>query len=75
MMRRVQFFVRYTEAKNVVLDLPVGALYRDDVTCPKCGHRGVYYWRRHRASAESSDTIEKVWRCPNCGYEWIETEG
>ncbi len=73
-MRKVIVFQRRVEAKEVYLELPHGAVLREDVQCPNCGRRGVYYWRRQRSTAESSDLIEKVWKCPSCGYEWVESE-
>lgn len=61
-------------SSTVALDIPPDALMRHDVTCPSCGHRGVYYWRRQVSGAESSDELERVWKCPACGYEWVERE-
>lgn len=52
---------------------PSSAILDTSITCPKCGRKGVYYWRRHRSSAESSDVIEKVYKCSFCGYSWAET--
>ncbi len=59
---------------NIELNLPIGALYDDSVSCPRCKHKGVYYWRRAISSAESSDVVVKLYRCPSCGYEWSEGE-
>ncbi|NPA97580.1 MAG: hypothetical protein GXO32_08275 [Crenarchaeota archaeon] len=73
-MRKVIVFERRIEAKIITVGLPPGAILRSDVTCPRCGHKGVYYWRRQRSSAESSDLIERVWKCPSCGHEWVEIE-
>lgn len=56
------------------IGLPFSAIYDDNIICPQCGYKGVYYWRRHRSSAESSDIIEKVYKCSKCGYGWTELE-
>jgi len=56
------------------LGVPQSAILDNGILCPKCGHKGVYYWRRHRSSAESSDVIEKVYKCSSCGYSWSEFE-
>jgi transcription factor S len=58
----------------VGIDVPTSAIVDLNIVCPKCGHKGVYYWRRHRSSAESSDVIEKVYKCISCGYSWSETD-
>lgn len=55
-------------------DIPTTAIYANNLICPKCGSRGVYYWRRHVSTAESSDIIEKTFKCTNCGYMWSEME-
>lgn len=63
------------ERKDVdIIGIPSIAIYDERIVCPKCGNRGVYYWRKHGSSAESSDIIEKVYRCKYCGYEWSEIE-
>ncbi|MEM1542133.1 MAG: hypothetical protein QW101_03625 [Ignisphaera sp.] len=56
------------------IGIPLSAIHDDKIVCPRCHNRGVYYWRRHRASAESSDTIEKVYKCGRCNYSWTEFE-
>ena len=76
-MRKTTVFQRYESKKimdAVALDLPPGAIYEATLVCPRCGHRGVYYWRKQRSSAESSDVIEKTFKCPSCGYTWSESE-
>lgn len=40
------------------------------VTCPKCGHVGVYYWSIQTRSSDEPET--KFFRCPKCGYTWRE---
>ncbi len=77
MMRKTTVIQHYETKKFVEavnLDLPPGAIYDNSITCPKCGHQGVFYWRKHRSSAESSDLIEKTYKCPSCGYSWSEAE-
>ncbi|MEM0005436.1 MAG: hypothetical protein QXJ56_00075 [Ignisphaera sp.] len=58
----------------VALDIPSTAIYANNISCPKCSSRNIYYWRRHASAAESSDIIEKIFRCANCGYTWSEVE-
>ncbi|MEM2397195.1 MAG: transcription factor S [Ignisphaera sp.] len=76
----IQYFKKSTHFAKVYekkvdvksIDLPTSAILDTNIACPKCGNRGVYYWRRHRSSAESSDVIEKVYKCSSCGYNWSE---
>ncbi len=73
--RRSITIVKPMEKRDVeLIGVPFMAIYDDRILCPKCGSRGVYYWRKHRSSAESSDIIEKVYRCRYCEYEWSEIE-
>jgi len=55
------------------LDLPPGAVYDPNIKCPRCGANKVYYWIKHKAITESSDEIEKTYKCTACGYSWSET--
>lgn len=73
-LKKTTQFAKVHEKKVDVLniDIPTSAIIDNNVVCPKCGNKGVYYWRRHRSSAESSDVIEKVYRCISCNYSWIE---
>lgn len=74
--KRSTYFAKVHEKKIDVegIGVPASAILDDRISCPKCGYRGVYYWRRHRSSAESSDIIEKMYRCKSCGYSWSELE-
>lgn len=74
-LKKTSRFTKIHEKKVDVIgiDVPVSAIVDTNIVCPKCGHKGAYYWRRHRSSAESSDVIEKVYRCTSCGYNWSET--
>jgi len=58
----------------IAFDIPTTAIYANNLSCPKCGSKSIYYWRRHVSTAESSDIIEKMFRCINCGYSWSEFE-
>lgn len=72
--KKSKHFVKVHEKKEdvAVVDVPSSAIIDNYVVCPKCGNKGVYYWRRHKSSAESSDIIEKVYKCVNCGFSWSE---
>ncbi|MDK6029281.1 hypothetical protein QPL79_07880 [Ignisphaera sp. 4213-co] len=75
MLRKSTVFTQYIEKKEeVVLGIPPGAIFEETIVCPQCGKKGVYYWRKHASSAESSDSIVKTFKCSNCGYTWIEME-
>lgn len=55
----------------LVVDNRVDVLPIDDtITCPKCGHKGVYYWSMQTRASDEPET--KFFRCPNCGYTWRE---
>lgn len=75
-LKKSTHFVKVYEKKMDVegVGVPTSAILVDSVVCPRCGYRKVYYWRRHRSSAESSDVIEKVFKCSSCGYTWSEAE-
>lgn len=72
--KKSMHFVKLHERKIDVggIDVPSSAILDNNIICPKCGSKGVYYWRRHRSSAESSDVIEKIYRCSKCSYSWAE---
>ncbi len=55
-------------------DIPPTAIYANNLVCPKCSSKNIYYWRRHASAAESSDIIEKIFKCTSCGYTWTEVE-
>jgi len=42
----------------------------EDVKCPKCGHKGVYFEVKQTRAADEAPTI--IYRCPKCGYTWRE---
>jgi len=74
-LRKSVVFEKVVERReNIHLDVPMEAIFDTNITCPRCGKRGVYYWRRQRSSAESSDTVVKMYKCANCGYTWVEGE-
>ncbi|MCS7111744.1 MAG: hypothetical protein RMI45_07760 [Ignisphaera sp.] len=55
-------------------DIPPTAIYANNLVCPKCNSKSIYYWRKYVSAAESSDTIEKTFKCANCGHMWTEIE-
>lgn len=75
-LKKSTYFVKVHEKRVDVegIGLPPSAILDDKISCPRCGHKGVYYWRRHKSSAESSDIIERVYRCRFCGYSWSEMD-
>lgn len=74
-MKKTTVFTKYVERREgVMFDIPPMAIFDESISCPHCGKRGVYYWRKQVSSAESSDSIIKTFKCSNCGYTWIETE-
>ena len=74
-MKKTTSFTKYIERKEeVVFDVPATAILDEKLSCSRCGHRGIYYWRKCVSSAESSDAIAKIFRCPKCGYTWTGLE-
>jgi len=39
-------------------------------TCPKCGHRKVYYWSSQMRSGDEAET--RFFRCEKCNETWRE---
>lgn len=66
---------RVVERRELItFDIPPTAVYANNIVCPRCNSRSVYYWRKHGSAAESSDIIEKIFKCANCSHTWIEME-
>ena len=66
-------FVEKTENKKeitVVEDSPEVLPIDQATACPKCGHKGVYYWYMQTRASDEPET--KFYRCPKCGYTWRE---
>uniref|UniRef100_A0A7J2U0F4 TFIIS-type domain-containing protein n=1 Tax=Ignisphaera aggregans TaxID=334771 RepID=A0A7J2U0F4_9CREN len=75
MLKRSISFEKHLEKREeVAVGIPPGAIFAESIVCPRCRKNGVYYWRKQASSAESSDTIAKVYKCASCGYMWTELE-
>ena len=66
-------FVEKSENKKeitVIDDTPEVLPMDNEITCPKCGNKGVYYWYLQTRASDEAET--KFYRCPKCNYTWRE---
>ena len=40
----------------------------ENITCPKCGNNGAYFWYMQTRAGDEAET--KFYRCVKCGYTW-----
>lgn len=66
-------FVEKSENKNEIAFIeksPEVLPIDQDISCPKCGNKGVYFWYMQTRAGDEAET--KFYRCPKCGHTWRE---
>lgn len=53
-----------TFIENIPQVLPID----ENITCPKCGNNGAYFWYMQTRAGDEAET--KFYRCVKCGYTW-----
>ncbi len=66
-------FVEKSENKNEITfieESPEVLPIDQDISCPKCGNKGAYFWYMQTRAGDEAET--RFYRCPKCGYTWRE---